>query len=277
VNPEEHPVLLTQPILNPKSNKQKACEIMFETFSVPATFIAIQQVLATYSSGRTTALVIDCGDSVTNIVPIYEDCDLPHAVNRMDFAGRDLTEFLMKLMKDIGYSFSEDTDLVRDIKETECCVALDYETEIKEDEKLEEHFYKLPDGKKITLGNERITCPEALFQPKLLGFESKGIHDLAVQSILKCDSDIRKDFFSNIVLTGGSTIFPGFAERIHKEIDTHAPIKIKTKVIAKPERKFSVWIGGSILASLSTFQQMWTSKDDYDEMGPRVFLPRKIF
>jgi actin-related protein len=125
-------------------------------------------------------------------------------------------------------------------------------------------------GQVITIGNERFRCPETLFQPSFIGMESAGIHETLYNSIMKCDVDIRKDLYANIVLSGGSTIFHGLADRMEKEISALAPPTMKIKVIAPPERKYSSWIGGSILASLSTFQQMWISKQEYDESGPSI-------
>ena len=87
---------------------------------------------------------------------------------------------------------------------------------------------------------------------------------------MKCDLDIRRDLYSNIVMSGGSTMFAGISERLAKELQGLAPAAMKVKVVAPPERKYSVWIGGSILSSLSTFQQMWISKAEYDESGPSI-------
>jgi len=101
--------------------------------------------------------------------------------------------------------------------------------------------------------------------------ESVGVHETTYNSIMKCDVDIRKDLYGNTVLSGGSTMFPGIADRMQKELTALAPSTMKIKIIAPPERKYSVWIGGSILASLSTFQQMWISKEEYDESGPASF------
>jgi len=139
-----------------------------------------------------------------------------------------------------------------------------------------EKEYELPDGQVIAVGNERFRCPESLFQPAFLGLEAAGIHETAYNSIMKCDVDIRKDLYSNIVLSGGTTMFAGIADRLQKEVSALAPDTMKIKVIAPPERKYSVWIGGSILASLSTFQQMWISKEEYDESGPSI-VHRKCF
>ena len=276
VKPEDYPLLLTEPALSGRASREKMTHVMFETFFVPAMYSAIQAVLALYAFGLTTGFVLDSGHSDTSTLPVYEGCGIKHAIyRRLNLDGETLTDYLMRILTDRGYSFTSiaDRDIARDIKEKLCYVAADFQ---KESSSNLEESYVLPDGQVITIGNERFRCPEALFQPEFIGMESAGIHEATYNAIMKCEVDIHKELFGNIILSGGTTMLPGIADRMQKEISILAPPSMKVKVNAPPQRKYSAWIGGSILASLSTFEQMWISKEEYEEFGPSIII-RKCF
>ena len=271
VNPADHPVLLTEPPMNPETNKQKMAEILFETFNVPAFYVSMQAVLSLYASGRTTGLVVDAGDGVIHIVPIYEGFSVSHAIRRIDIAGRDITKHLQKLLMSRGHKFvsSAEREIVRDIKERLCYVALEPEKELRLAEKAQgmEKQYILPDGNTITIGAERFLAPEAFFNPSMLGKEDDPLDEAIHNAVQSCDIDLRKELYQNIVLSGGSTMFPGLKERLHKELTELVPENVEIRIVAPPERRYSVWIGGSILSSLKTFQRLWISKKEYQETG----------
>lgn len=272
VAPEEHPVLLTEAPLTPKTHREKTTQIMFETFNTPAMYLANQAVLSLYASGRTTGIILASGDGVTHAVPIYEGQLLPQAL-RFALSGRNLTDYLMTILTARGYTIA-DPEIFRDIKEKHCYVAQDFEQEMQAvaSSSSFQKPYLLPNGQVINVGNERFRCPEALFQPSFLGMESAGIHETIFDCIESCDAHVRKDLYSNVVLSGGATMFPGIADRMSKELTALASdtMKRSIKVIAPPERTHSAWLGGSIIASLSTFQALWISKEEYNEFGPSI-------
>jgi centractin len=273
---EEHPVLLTEAPLNPRSNREKSAEIFFETFNVPALFISMQAVLSLYATGRTTGVVLDAGDGVTHSVPIYEGFALPHSIMRTDLAGRDVTRYLQLLLKREGCNFktTAEQEIVRTIKENVCYLALNPQKE--ETSEGEKTKYILPDGSPLMIGNAKFRAPELLFRPDLIGEEFFGLHDVLSCAIQKSDMDLRRTLYSNIVLSGGSTLYKGFGDRLLTEIKKLAPKEIKIRISAPQERLYSTWIGGSILASLDTFRKMWVSKKEYEDEGARA-IHRKTF
>jgi actin len=281
VSPEDHKVMVSEPPRNPKNNREELCKTMFEEFTVPKLYVAVQAVLSLFASGRTTGTVVDCGDAISHTVPIYEGYAIPHAIQKIYLAGRDLTDYLHTLLTGTGYSFTSSTngkDVVKSIKESVCYVAQDFDAEMKAagEQTHIEKIYPLPSGEKITLSTERIRCAEFIFQPNHGNKDIDGIHKYTFDSIMKCDNDIKKDLFKGIVLAGGTTMFEGMKDRMKKEIQALAPSTMGPEVEAPADRKFSCWLGGSILAKLESFNHMWITKSEFDESGPTI-VHRKCF
>jgi centractin len=262
---DQHPVLLTEAPLNPLTNRENTAEIFFENFRVPAIYFAPQAILSLYASGRTTGVVIDVGEGVTHAVPVYEGFALPHSITRSDIAGRDITHQLQLLLRRSGLAFTTtaETQLVSSSAESSDPAKT-----------LPTTTYQLPDGQIIHLGKERFRAPEVIFRPELIGSEELGVADALVNSIKKSDIDLRSVLYEQIVLAGGSTLFPGFGDRLLYEVRQRAPAHTRIRISAPPDRIHSAWVGGSILASLSTFKNMWVSRGEYEEYGSSI-LHRK--
>ncbi|XP_038046926.1 actin-85C-like isoform X2 [Patiria miniata] len=273
VAPEDYDVLLSEPCLGPKANKEKMTQVMFESFNVRAMNVVTQAVLALCTHGANTGLVLQCGDGVTDIMPCYEGQTLPHAVQRLGVAGRDLTEYLMELLRERGYSFSTtaEREIVRDIKEKFCYVAQDYEQELHNAQNswTQEKNYTLPDGQVISIGSEMFRGPEVLFNPSLAGLQTEGILQAIHDSIMKCDVDIRTDLQTNVYLSGGTALLPGLPDRIGEELN----VTVKTDSL-RNYKMDGVWIGGSLLALLSTTP--WVPRREYEEWGPSIIHRRYV-
>jgi len=275
VAPEEHPVFITEPLFNPNADRERMTQMMFESFNVPGFYLHNSSVLSMYATGRTTGLVLEIGGGVSQTVPIYEGYVFSPAISRVNFGGCDLDQYLRILLHERGFFFSPTTsnlEIMRDIKEKLGYVAFDFDTEVEKAATSSEleTTYDLPNGQVITVGNERFRCSECLFRPSLLGLEAVGVHEMVFISIMKCSIFAQKELYANIVVSGGSTMFEGFADRMQKEMTALVHPTMKVKIVAPPERKYSTWKGASEVAGLSTFQQSWISKEEYDESGSAI-------
>ena len=267
VDPTEHPVLCTTVAKNEKNDREKMTQMMFETFSFPSFYVSIQSVLSLLSTGRTTGLVIDAGESVTNVVPVYEGYSMPNAIQRVNVGGRRISQYLNRLLMERGdFSFLSHSgkEIVRDMVEETAYVAYDFDTE-----RGCNMDYRLPDGNFITLNRERFCCTEILFKPELMKLAGPGVPDAAWRSIFWCHNDLRRDLCANIVLSGGATMLKGFQKRLEREF-RRAPMMYPCNVVGTPDRTYGAWIGGSILASLPTFPQMAITHEEYNEVGPGI-------
>jgi len=264
----DHAVLLTEPPSNPMTARNEMVKTFFEKFEVPSLFIGEQATLALYASGRTTGVVLDSGEGVTHCVPIFEGFDLPHAVVRLPVAGKDVTKYLISTLKKTGIHFHSSSEIlvVQDLKEKVCCVR---KREEKTEEKDEPVIFSLPDGKKIQIGRRtRESASEVLFDPSLIGLEFGGIHECVNEAIGKTGLDTRRELYSTVVLSGGTTMLKGFGARLLSEL--RALTDTKVKIFAPANRHLSAWIGGSIICGLNeenSFKEMWISKEQYKEQG----------
>nr|CAH8842152.1 unnamed protein product [Trichobilharzia regenti] len=288
IDPRHAKILLTEPPFNPLRNREKMVEVMFEKYGFNALFIAIQATLTLYAQGLMTGVVVDSGDGVTHICPVYEGMSLPHLTRRLDVAGRDITRYLIKLLLLRGYAFNQTADFetIRQMKEKLCYVAYDLEQEqsLALDTTVLVKKYTLPDGRVIKIGGELFGAPEALFQPHLIDREGDGIAELLFNTIQAADIDTRPAFYKHIVLSGGSTMYPGLPSRLEREIkqlylqnvlrgDTERFSKFKICIEAPPQRKHMVFIGGSVLASIMMKENActtWLTRAEYEEKGLKI-------
>ncbi|XP_053620847.1 actin-related protein 2 isoform X1 [Plodia interpunctella] len=283
VEPSETKILLTEPPMNPTKNREKMIEVMFEKYGFDSAYIAIQAVLTLYAQGLISGVVVDSGDGVTHICPVYEEFALPHLTRRLDIAGRDITRYLIKLLLLRGYAFnhSADFETVRMMKEKLCYIGYNIEQEQKlawETTVLVEP-YVLPDGRVIKVGGERFEAPEALFQPHLINVEGQGIAELVFNTIQAADIDMRNELYKHIVLSGGSTMYPGLPSRLERELtqlylervcrnDSDKLAKFKIRIEDPPRRKDMVFIGGAVLAEVcKNRDNFWLSRKEYQEQG----------
>lgn len=279
-------VLLTEPPMNPLKNRETMCQVMFEKYNFGGVYVAIQAVLALYAQGLSSGVVVDSGDGVTHIVPVYESVVLNHLTKRLDVAGRDVTRNLINLLLRRGYAFNRTADFetVRQIKEKLCYVSYDLQLDTKlaqETTTLVEN-YELPDGRVIKVGSERFEAPECLFQPHLVDVEQPGVGECLFNTIQSADVDVRSSLFKAIVLSGGSSMYPGLPSRLEKELkqlwltkvlngDASRLDKFKVKIEDPPRRRHMVFIGGAVLANIMADKDhMWISKQEWEEQGPRV-------
>ncbi|KNC49370.1 actin-like protein 2 [Thecamonas trahens ATCC 50062] len=283
IDPKECKIMLTEAPMNPAQNRKKMIETMFEHYQFEGAYISIQAVLTLYAQGLSTGVVVDSGDGVTHIIPVYDGFALPHLTRRLDVAGRDITRYLIKLMLLRGYAFNRTADFetVQNIKEELCYVGYDLplERQLAHDTTVLVRPYTLPDGRVIKIGRERFEAAECLFKPELIDVEAPGVAEMLFNTIQAADIDTRPEFYKHIVLSGGTTMYPGLPSRMEREIkqlylqrilkgDTEALKRFKVRIEDPPRRKHMVFLGGAVLADImKDAPDFWMTKADYDEHG----------
>ncbi|KZV96780.1 Actin/actin-like protein [Exidia glandulosa HHB12029] len=286
IDPSGRKILLTEPPMNPKVNRQKMAQVMFEEYGFGGVYVAIQAVLTLYAQGLTTGVVVDSGDGVTHIVPVYDGYALPHLTRRLDIAGRDVTRYLIKLLLMRGYAFNRTADFetVRQIKEKLCYVSydLDLDEKLAEETTVLVEIFTLPDGRVIRVGPERFQAPECMFQPHLVDVESPGVAELLFLTIQNAAVDTRGELYKHIVLSGGSSMYPGLPSRLEKEMkqlyltrvlngDPTRLNKFKIRIEDPPRRKHMVFLGGAVLADIMKGrEEFWITREEWFEQGVRA-------
>lgn len=283
-------ILLTEAPMNPAANRKKMVEVMFEKYEFASSYISIQAVLTLYAQGLLTGVVCDSGDGVTHVVPVYDGFSLPHLTRRLNVAGRDVTRYLIKLMLLRGYAFNRTADFetVRQIKEKFCYVGYDLtlEKRLAQETTVLVDRYTLPDGRVIKIGRERFEAPECLFNPAAVDVESMGISEMIFDVIQKADVDLRPEFYQHIVLSGGTTMYPGLPSRLDKDIrqlylqrvakgNKEQLAKLKLRIEDPPRRKHMVYLGGAVLANIMKDKTaFWMNKNEYKEKGVDACLKK---
>jgi len=304
---ELHPVLMSEAPWNMRNKREKLTELMFEKYNVPAFFLCKNAVLSCFANGRSTGLIIDSGATHTSAIPVHDGYILQQAIVRSpvagDFISRQCLEFFMendidivppymiatkeavdegapaaftrKKIPEVSKSYHNFMvkDVVKDFQSSVLQVS-DSPYDEKELEHIPGVHFEFPNGYNRTFETERFRICESLFDTTAVkGIESTtllGVPHVTTTSIGMCDMDIRAGLYSSVIVAGGNTLLNGFVDRLNRELLSKTPSSMRLKLISnnsQTERRFSAWIGGSILASLGTFHQMWISRQEYEESG----------
>ena len=279
---KEHPVLITEPLLNPNVNREKISYSLFDNLGVPALFFASQPILSLFSTSKTSGTILESGEGVTQSCVVYEGYSIPCTYERYNYGGGDVTEYLKNLLKKRGYHFYNSTEfrLVNDIKENSCfCYGNNIKNEIGDAKKSANKNlinYYLPDGSSISIGDERILAPEILFNPEYIGKEYLSFPEMIISSVNKVDIQLKQKSYENILLSGGNTCFNGLYEQLHTELKNKLIKNMKINLNKTDKPEFSCWIGGNIISTLEIFKKMWVTRNEWNEKGSKVIHIKTI-
>jgi len=310
--PEDHYFLLTEPPLNTPENREYTAEIMFETFNVPGLYIAVQAVLALAASWTSkqvtertlTGTVIDSGDGVTHVIPVAEGYVIGSAIKHIPIAGRDITQFVLQIMRERGETIpsSEAFEVAKKVKEQYSYVCPDIVSEYKKYDKEPSRWFRTEQGvESVSLkqyqydvGYERFLGPEIFFNPEIYSSDFlTPLPKVVDDTIQACPIDVRRGLYKNIVLSGGSTMFKDLHRRLQRDVKRAVDYRIKrseqlsggklkstpvdVNVISHHMQRYAVWFGGSMLASTPEFYNVFHTKAKYDEFGPSIARHNPVF
>lgn len=272
-DPSEYTMLMTDKLFSPKQQREDICMLMFENYGIQGYSVYNQCLLAMYGNqalDSITGVVVDCGDGLTEIVPIYEGFVLYNQARKTKLSGNFVTELLKQQiqMKSWIAETSGDFLTLRKMKEKTCYVTMDYE-QAKADSTMcsSETFYELPDGSTINLDQECYRSSEPLFRPYLAGLDIAGLPQQIYEAVMKCPIQMRRALFGSVILEGGTSNMEGFRERIQRELEALVPQSVKVNVM-QSENKYGAWVGGDVLSSMMAFQDTVLTKEEYEEKGP---------
>ncbi len=283
----EHPILITEPLLNPYSNREKIATALFENLSVPAIFFASQPILSLFSTSNKSGIILESGEGVTQSCVVYEGYSIPNSYIRNNYGGKDVTEYFQTLLQRQGYSFSttSEFEIVKKMKEDICFTSIsgninnpinimsgNMELSSNKNKSESSGIYNLPDGNAIKIGDERSLAPEILFNPSIIGSENLSFQEMIITSINKVDIDLRKNLYNNVLISGGNTLFKGIQEKFHSEIKNLAPKNMKVKLHTPGNRLLSCWSGGNVISILEIFKKMWVSREEWVEKGNKSII-----
>lgn len=298
IDPAEHPLMFTEPSATTQEFRTQLIERAFETYKPPGFFVAKEATLTCYASGRATSLVVDSGAHSTTVCAVHDGYVLTNSIVSSPVAGDSMTQALYynianknRTVIRPSYSFKKKKvqsgnrsswnvtpinlpfnetfhnyhvmKVLHDIKMSFCKIPDRGAENIGVRVDIE-----LPDSTVVALEGDSVYAPDQMF--KNLG-DNVGVHQMVANCIASCDVDIKKDLYGGVIVAGGNTLFPGFVEKLQRNISP--PSMYKMKVIApsdSAERRFSSWTGGSILGSLGSMHAMWVSKAEYDEIGSLI-------
>uniref|UniRef100_A0A6I8P8W7 Actin-like protein 6B n=1 Tax=Ornithorhynchus anatinus TaxID=9258 RepID=A0A6I8P8W7_ORNAN len=276
--PKLHPVLMSEAPWNTRAKREKLTEVMFEQYNIPAFFLCKTAVLTAFANGRSTGLVLDSGATHTTAIPVHDGYVLQQGIVKSPLAGDFISMQCRELFQEMAIDIIPPymiaaKEVIQDFQASVLQVSdSPYDEQVAA--QMPTVHYEMPNGYNTDYGAERLRIPEGLFDPSnvkgLSGNTMLGVGHVVTTSIGMCDIDIRPGLYGSVIVTGGNTLLQGFTDRLNRELSQKTPPSMRLKLIASNstmERKFSPWIGGSILASLGTFQQMWISKQEYEEGG----------
>ena len=282
----EHPILITEPLLNPYSNREKIASALFENLSAPAIFFASQPILSLFSTSNTSSIILESGEGVTQSCVVYEGYSIPNSYIRNNYGGKDVTEYFQTLLQRQGYSFTttSEFEIVKKMKEDICFTTINsnisnplnnisnLDLSGNKNKSESSGIYNLPDGNAIKIGDEKSLAPEILFNPSIIGSENLSFQEMIISSINKVDIDLRKNLYNNVFISGGNTLFKGIQEKFHTEIKNLAPKNMKVKLHTPGNRLLSCWTGGNVISTLEIFKKMWVTREEWVEKGNKSII-----